>query len=161
MSGAVERARADLEAGRPWMARDRLTSVIQHRTDDELVDLLAEVYLTMLDVPAAGALWFATGRDDEVARDAVAVWADRFPSDDARWSSIPRPLRTTDGSPGLEDLRRRLSARPRGERRPPDIPEPESRAEEMLAPALLLAGVLVLVAMVGIGLWTTWHWIWT
>ncbi|MGG5260989.1 DUF6584 family protein [Phycicoccus avicenniae] len=160
MTGAVDRARADLEAGRPWMARDRLTSALQVRQDDEILDLLAEVHVRMHDLPAAGALWFATGRSDEAARDAVAVWAARFPSDDARWSSIPRPLRLRAGSPGLEELRRRLAARPLGESRPADVPEPETRADRVLFPAMLVGGVLWVVAMVLIGAWTVLRWIW-
>ncbi|MBM6401662.1 DUF6584 family protein [Phycicoccus sonneratiae] len=160
MTGAVERARADLEAGRPWMARDRLLGALPHRPDEGLVDLLAEVHVLMHDLPAAGALWFATGRDDEAARDAVTVWAARFPSDDARWSSIPRPLRLRTGSRDLEELRRRLSGRPRGEPRPPDVVPDEPWTERVLFPAMLVGGLLWVVAMVLIGAWTVLRWIW-
>lgn len=161
MSGAVERARADLEAGRPWMARDRLLGALPHRMDAELVDLLAEVHVAMHDLPAAGALWFVTGRSDPVARDAVAAWGGRYRSDDAKWSSIPRPLRLADGSPALENLRRRLAATPRAGRQPRDgVPVREPWAERVLFPAMLVAGVLWVIAMIGIGAWTVLRWIW-
>ncbi len=41
MSTVIEHARADLDAGRPWMARDRLVSALRDRHDDEILDLLA------------------------------------------------------------------------------------------------------------------------
>ncbi|MGL5851537.1 MAG: hypothetical protein ACRCZD_12215 [Phycicoccus sp.] len=53
--GAVERARADLDAGRPWLARDRLSRVLAPRQDDEVLDLLAETHAVMHDLPAAGS----------------------------------------------------------------------------------------------------------
>ncbi len=61
-SGAVERARADLAAGRAWKARDRLTGHLADSQDPEALELLGEVHYGMGDLPAAGAAWFGTGR---------------------------------------------------------------------------------------------------
>ena len=73
MSTVIQRAHADVEAGHPWMARDRLVSALHQRQDDEILHLLAEVHAQMGDLPAAGALWFATARDDERARAANGI----------------------------------------------------------------------------------------
>ncbi|RJS47369.1 DUF6584 family protein [Nocardioides cavernaquae] len=73
MTDALARARADLAAGRPWKARDRLTGLLTVRQDPELLDLLATVHFEMQDLPAAGALWFATGRTDADALEAIAA----------------------------------------------------------------------------------------
>lgn len=160
MSGALARARADLEAGRPWMARDRLVGALAQRQDDELLDLLAEVHETMGDLPAAGALWFVTGRDDDRARAAVDAWRDRHASDEQRWRSIPGPVRRHARPPtALDELRAAAVVESRGRTAPlPDVPE-EGSWRDALAPVgclLVLLGVLVLVVVGG---WTVWHWI--
>ena len=74
---AIARARADLVAGRHWKARDRLDGLLSVRQDSEVADLLATVHYEMHDLPAAGALWFVTGRNDEVARESIAAWRQR------------------------------------------------------------------------------------
>lgn len=94
MTNAVERARDDLAAGRAWKARDRLTGALHHRRgDDEVLDLLAQAHHEMGDLPAAGALWFVTGRSDQPAEEAMAAWRERASNPEAQWSSLPRPLR--------------------------------------------------------------------
>jgi len=42
----------------------------------------------MQDLPAAGALWFVTGRDDDKARNSIVAWRERYGSDRERWRSI-------------------------------------------------------------------------
>jgi hypothetical protein len=64
---SIALARADLDEGRAWKARDRLDGLLTTRQDDEVLDLMGEVRFAMGDLPAAGALWFVTGRDDETA----------------------------------------------------------------------------------------------
>jgi hypothetical protein len=67
----VERARQDIAEHRLWRARDRLTGALGHRPHDaEVLNLLADVYLAMGDVPAAGRLLMLSGRDDEAASEA-------------------------------------------------------------------------------------------
>lgn len=159
--GAVERARADLDAGRPWMARDRLTSALAQRQDDEILDLLAEVHATLGDLPAAGALWFATGRDDESTRPALDAWSERNPTDERRWLSVPSPVRRHATTPTLTALRDAAAASSRARTSPPVPNHPdEAWWERIVFGGGCLVGVLWLVAMVGIGMWTVVRWIW-
>lgn len=73
-TGAIERARRDLADDRPWKARERLRSYLTaHPADQPARDLLGEVEWAMRNVPAAGAAWFLTERDDARAREAIAV----------------------------------------------------------------------------------------
>jgi hypothetical protein len=79
MSDALDRARADIEAGRLWKARDRLRGVVGARPgDQEVLALLGEVYLRMGDGPEAGRWLFLTERDDEAARGAIAAFRERY-----------------------------------------------------------------------------------
>ena len=71
MSDGLARATADLAAGRPWSARNRLNGVLAHRQDTEVLDLLATVHYEMQDLPAAGALWYVLGRDDDAAQRSI------------------------------------------------------------------------------------------
>lgn len=89
VTDALDRARADLADGRAWKARDRLTGMLATRRDDDLVDLLAQAHYEMGDLPAAGALWFVTGRRDDRAENAMAAWRERAGNEEARWSSLP------------------------------------------------------------------------
>ena len=67
----VERARLDVEQGRLWKARDRLTGTLQQRPHEaEVIDLLGDVYLRMGDPPAAGRILMLSAREDEAARKA-------------------------------------------------------------------------------------------
>lgn len=121
MNSALARAQADLAAGRAWKARDRLQGLLRHRVDFEVLDLLAEVYYDMGDLPAAGALWFVTGRDDERARASVDAWHERHGDGRARWQSIPGSVRRgvqTDELTALEVSARRLQDKARPTPRP-------------------------------------------
>ncbi|WP_182377046.1 DUF6584 family protein [Nocardioides sp. WS12] len=153
MTNALVRARADLEAGRAWKARDRLTSVLVTRQDDEVLELLIQVHLQMGDLPKAGALLFVLGREDDVAQEAIAAWRQRFGDGDARWRSIPAPVRYSRA-----DHLYALQDEGLAEGREPDLPprrdvDPSDNSE--LA-ACLFAGLVgaVLLALVVIGLIT-------
>lgn len=77
----VERARADLVRGEPWRARDRLLGALRDRPlDQEVLRALAETYVEMRDLPAAGACWFLTSveDDDPVAAAALGALRDRY-----------------------------------------------------------------------------------
>jgi hypothetical protein len=160
MSTVIQRARADLDAGRPWMARDRLVSALRDRQDDEVLDLLAEVHAQLGDLPAAGALWFVTGRDDEISRVALLAWYERHPTDQRRWDNIPSPVRRHARAPQLIALREDATRASRAGTAPAaDVP-----VEAWWEPIVFGGGFLVLVAwvfsMIGIGMWTAWGWIW-
>lgn len=107
-SGAVERARADLAAGRAWKARDRLTGFLRDEYDPEALELLGEVHHTMGDLPAAGAAWFGTSRRGHDVDESIEAWrerhADHFPE---MWRSLPRAVRERPGNKRVEALRRR------------------------------------------------------
>lgn len=110
-SGAVERARADLAAGRAWKARDRLTGHLADNLDPEALELLGEVHYAMGDMPAAGAAWFGTGRRGQDVDEAVEAWRERHNDHfDQMWRSLPRTVRDNPGNPRVEALRRRAGA---------------------------------------------------
>ncbi|MFK4492954.1 tetratricopeptide repeat protein [Dermacoccus nishinomiyaensis] len=102
---ALDRARGDIAQGRLWMARQRLTSYLVESPDDEVIALLAQVHLEMGDLPAAGALLFVLGRDDEVAREAIAAWRTFRGGPAAQWRSIPRRVRMVSTAPQVAQLR--------------------------------------------------------
>ncbi len=114
--GAVARARADLEAGREWKARDRLSGLLADRYDAEALDLLGEVSYRMRDLPAAGAAWFGTPRRGADVEAAVEAWRERHNDHFAQmWRSLPRSVREQQGNKRIDALRRRaeqLEGRP-------------------------------------------------
>ena len=83
-SGAVERARADLAAGRAWKARDRLTGFLRDEYDPEALELLGEVHHTMGDLPAAGAAWFGTSRRGHDVDESIEAWRSGTPTTSPR-----------------------------------------------------------------------------
>lgn len=61
----MQRARADLLRGEPWLARDRLLGALRHKPiDQDVLRGLAEVQQELGDLPAAGACWFLTDADE-------------------------------------------------------------------------------------------------
>ena len=113
-SGAVQRARADVAAGREWKARERLVGHLAGEYDAEALEMLGEVNYAMRDLPAAGSAWFGTARRGTEVDEAVEAWrerhGDQFPQ---MWSSLPRSVRERDGNKRVDALRRRAEqARP-------------------------------------------------
>lgn len=161
MTDVLDRARADLAAGRAWKARDRLTGALADRQDGELLDLLAEVYVGMGDLPAAGALWFVTGREDETSSAAVAAWRERFSSDEARWYSIPAPIRRECFEWELHELHGAAMAVAEARRRRPATggwAPASSRLEDLACGALAFLVAAVVATLMGLGLWTVIAW---
>lgn len=162
VTDALARARADLENGRAWKARDRLTGLLAHRQDPDVLELLATVHQEMQDLPAAGALWFVTGRDDDLARSSIEAWRERYRSDEALWHSIPAPIRREVRAPDLGSLRQAAMseagrfARPRPH---PTEEHDEAWWEPVVFGGLALAFVVGFVATLGIGLWTLGRWV--
>jgi hypothetical protein len=69
---AIERAREDLAAQRPWKARERLRAYLKAFPLDPVArDLLGQTLYDMRDLPAAGAIWFLSERDDDSTRAAI------------------------------------------------------------------------------------------
>jgi hypothetical protein len=107
-SGAVQRARADLRAGREWKARERLVGHLAAEFDAEALELLGDVNYAMRDLPAAGAAWFGTARRGTDVDEAVEAWRERHGDHFAQmWSSLPRSVREHDGNKRVDALRRR------------------------------------------------------
>lgn len=105
---AVQRARADLEAGREWKARERLLEHLAGEYDAEALELLGEVYYAMRDLPAAGAAWFGTGRRGQDVDDAIEAWRERHDDHFAQmFRSLPRVVREREGNKRVDALRRR------------------------------------------------------
>jgi hypothetical protein len=159
----LARARSDLASGRAWKARDRLNGILIYRQDVEVLDLLAMVYHSMHDLPAAGALWFATGRDDDLARESIAAWRERFGNDAARWRSIPAAVRRGELGANLTQLKRDASATPYSGRRAgraSPLPAPSWWEPVVFGGGAILFG-LWLVTMIVTGMWTVLRWIWS
>ena len=155
------RARADLAAGRAWKARDRLTGLLIHRQDEEVLDLLATVHQQMNNLPAAGALWFVTGRDDELARSAIEAWQERHGDDHDRWRSIPAVVRRETQSHELSVLKASASREQQGRAR---VHRGKPFQEAWWEPIVFGGGAVVFVvwvlSMIVIGMWTVARWIW-
>ncbi|GGM67018.1 hypothetical protein GCM10011608_60390 [Micromonospora sonchi] len=161
MSDGLARARADLAAGRPWKARDRLNGVLVHRQDHEVLDLLATVHYEMQDLPAAGALWFVLGRDDEAAQRSISAWLEQHRNDIARWHSVPGPVRRKASTERLEGLRRAAGQADKGGTRDiGPVAELSTRWEGIVIGGCAITVLVWLLAMVGIGMWTVFRWIW-
>jgi hypothetical protein len=151
-SGAVERARADLAAGRAWKARDRLTGHLADNLDPEALELLGEVHYAMGDMPAAGAAWFGTGRRGQDVDEAVEAWRERHNDHfDQMWRSLPRTVRDNPGNPRVEALRRRAGAD-----RTPTAPAPTAAphnggggVDAAVVITVVLAVLFVICAVVG------------
>jgi hypothetical protein len=72
---AFAAALAELAAGRPWNARDRLAGRLSQRpADQDVLDLLGQVCDELGDQVAAGRWWFLTDRDDDAADAARAAF---------------------------------------------------------------------------------------
>ncbi len=86
----IERARAEVEAGRPWKARERLEgSLANDATNPDVLDLLGEICSRMGDLPAAGGYWFLTERHGPEVDAATAALHERFPTPAALFSALP------------------------------------------------------------------------
>lgn len=106
---ALDRARADLESGREWKARDRLVGHVAHAYDPEALGLLGEVHATMRDLPSAGAAWFGTNRRGADVDAAVEAWRERHGDNFVQmWHSLPRAVRDHEGNKRVDALRRRV-----------------------------------------------------
>ncbi|EAQ00835.1 adenylosuccinate lyase [Janibacter sp. HTCC2649] len=119
----------------------------------------------MHDLPAAGALWFVTGRDDANAREAIAAWREQHGDAAAQWRTIPGPLRAALASePHLVHLQEeaRQAERTTIQRHEAKVRAAQPRADRVLdvVGTLILCGVaLSIIAIFGVGVWTIGRWI--
>ena len=144
-----------------WKARDRLTGALVARADVELLDLLGEVHFRMGDHRAAGAVWFATARDDPDAAVAAAAWPHRYGHDPAQlWCSVPPRVRDRPDAPvrQLHDRAVAAAEARQGTRRARPVATPPP-ADQNLGFLLAVLAVLCLAALVAIGFWTLLGWL--
>ena len=109
---AIDRARDDLAAQRPWKARERLRSYLKAFPLDAVArDLLGQTLYDMRDLPAAGALWFLSERDDDDARAAIDALRDEHRRSGAAFRAtldVRAPIE--DWPPLVQDRLRALQA---------------------------------------------------
>lgn len=107
----LEQARAAVDAGVTWQARDLLEALVEAERDPEALALLGEVYQDMGDLPRAGAVMFASGAKGPEADAAVAAWREQSDDDFAvMWWSLPASVRVEPLPRRLEALRERARA---------------------------------------------------
>ena len=107
----LEQARAAVEAGVLWRARDLLAAHVEVERDPEALALLGEVCESMGDLPRAGAIWFAAGAKGPQVDAAVAAWRAQSGDDFAvMWWSLPASVRVDPLPRRIEALRERARA---------------------------------------------------
>jgi len=166
---ALERARRDMTAGRAWKARDRLTGLLVHRPDAAVADELAGIHHAMGDLPAAGALWFVTGRNGADAQESVAAWREQHGDAASQWRTIPGPLRDAFASErhmitleaeAREADHARIRRYQRNQRgQSPNGPVGVERIRDILISTFWIGAGLAVMALLIIGLMTVWGWI--
>lgn len=161
-SNAVQRARADLDAGREWKARERLVGHLAGEFDAEALELLGEVNYAMRDLPAAGAAWFGTARRGKDVDEAVEAWREQHGDHFGQmWSSLPRSVREREGNKRVDALRRRAeqaktpttatsSPPPPGADAAPGSSAGEGGPDAATIIAVALAGLFVVCAVIGL-----------
>ena len=155
-SAAVQRARADLAAGREWKARDRLTGHLGEHYDAEALELLGEVHFAMRDLPSAGAAWFGTNRRGKDVDEAVDAWRERHADHFGQmWRSLPRTVRAVEGNKRVDALRRRAEQEAPA---PRSAPAPAKGGVDAAVVIAAAVGILF-VACAIIGLVTVLRWI--
>jgi hypothetical protein len=155
-SAAVQRARADIAAGREWKARDRLVGHLADRYDAEALELLGEVHYAMRDLPSAGAAWFGTARRGKDVDEAVEAWRERHADQFGQmWRSLPRTVRDREGNKRVDALRARAE---RDAPAPMSAPAPAKGGVDAAVVIAVLVGVLF-VACALVGLVTVLRWI--
>jgi hypothetical protein len=154
----VEHARADVESGRLWKARDRLAGAIRTTpTDQDVLELLGEVHFRMGDHPTAWRFWVLTERSGPEAELAEAAFVERYGDEDlaavlrripAREPLDDYPAAVQERLSGLEAKARDAGiAWPRSER---DAMSEDGRLDD--TPTGWLIGGVILVGFVGVWL---------
>jgi hypothetical protein len=101
---ALERARKDLAAGRPDLARDRVTGYLYmlHRRgkyDQEAYLLLGEILFSMRDYPKAGAAWLLTEKTGPEFDQALEAFHKRYGKDAVNTLRLVKPHAPSEDYP--------------------------------------------------------------
>ena len=150
----VAQARALVDSGRSWRARDLLTAHVETERDVEALSLLGHVHQGMGDLPRAGAAWFAAGVRGPEADEAVAAWRERSHDDfGVMWRSLPPAFQAEPRPARIEALRTRAfgSGSPEPELPPSqeDPDEDEGGTDAAQVVGWIVAAVFVFCAVVG------------
>lgn len=158
----LERAQWDFEHGRLWKARDRLLGLrsIQgeapHIPEQQILDLLGEVFFAMGDLPQAGRYWFLTERSGPDMDEALAALFARYGGNaallrvlpfDKHVSKYPAVVQERVDSLDVDhdDLKRRWAVNP-------DPPNSLSSGSGLVREEYFLLAVLVtIITCTGIG----------
>ena len=128
VSTVVTRAQADIEEGRLWKARDRLSAAVRDSpTDQDVLALLGEVYFRMGDGPAAWRYWVLTTREGPDAEVAERAFDERYGRAEIadRLSQIPAREPLSDYPSGVRE--RLIELRQIGRAEGIDWPRPRER----------------------------------
>jgi transposase len=165
MSSAADvlaEARAHVESGTAWKARDLLAAHVETTDDAEALTLLGHVLHGMGDLPRAGAMWFAAGAKGPEADAAVAAWREQCGDDFAvMWRSLPAPVREEPRAARIEALHAKALD---SDARLDEAPEPFVRPGELVATpeeegggvdaaqviGWILAALFVVAAVIGV-----------
>jgi len=101
---ALERARKDLSAGRPDLARDRVTGYLYtlHRRgqyDQNAYLLLGEILYSMRDYPRAGAAWLLTEKSGPEFDQSLEAFQKRYGKDAANMLRQVKPHAPSEDYP--------------------------------------------------------------
>ena len=165
---ALERAQNDLSAGRPDLARDRLTGYLYtlHRRgkyEQQAYILLGDACYAMKDYARAGAAWLLTERQGEDAGLALKAFHERFGTDATNILNVVKPHAPSEDYPPL--VQERLKSwsyryRPYRPRSNPHASEElgEHKRQQGVRPVELGCALAVLV-LVALGIYTLWLWL--
>ena len=160
----VAEARAALQTGAPWRARDLLAAHVESERDPEALALLAQVHHDMGDLPRAGAIWFAAGAKGPEVDAAVAAWREQAHDDfGLMWHALPASVRAQPRPRRIEALRERarVAETDDGDRDDAASSDDETDDDGGFEGAWLVAWVLAIafVVFAVIGFITTLTWI--
>jgi len=157
-SSALDRARADLAAGRPDLARERLHGYLHslHCRGDYNQDaylLLGEVLFAMKDYARAGAAWLLTERDDAEAQVSIDAFHKRFGTDPVNVLRALKPRARSEEYPpkvqerlqnwGYRYMPYRARSNPHETMRPDEEPERTLRPIEAGCIVMLIGGAVL------------------
>ena len=148
-----EKAHADLASGQAWRARDLLAKHLEASADAEALTVLGGVLYGMGDLPAAGAAWFGTTKKGNEGEEAIKAWREHHDEHFGNmWRSLPRSVRRAPAVPRVEALKQKAIERDELDGKEPHVapPAPKEGVDAALIVAYIIAGLLVVCAVVGL-----------
>lgn len=107
----LTRTMEELEKGRLWKARDRVTGLFSRDpTNPDVLRLAGEVYFRMGDLPRSGAFWFLTDLSGEEVDAAISALGERYPNPGNLLRYCPSATASRPTQPLLASVSKRSSA---------------------------------------------------